>query len=255
LGVTIEFDGKTALVRMEWHELRNSLDAPRAIELQEALIEAQETAGCRTVVLAGSEHSFCSGGDLRFFLNLAEESADHLRNLIASVYQPLITAIVQSPVPVLAAVDGPGVGLGMDLALACDVCFIGPGGWFMQGWARAGLIPGAGGMYLLDHLVPRRDLWQLLVEQPRVGPGQAADLGLAVNCGEQSAEAAARAFAQRVARMPGDTVTAYKRLAQGLDGGLAAHLDQAQSLQAALLTSSAFTDSARRILDRATGAS
>jgi enoyl-CoA hydratase/carnithine racemase len=250
MGATIEFDGQTAVVRMDWPDLRNSLDAPRAIELQEALTEAQNLDSCRALVLAGSPGSFCSGGDLRFFLNLAEESTDHLRNLIASVYQPLITAIVQSPVPVLAAVDGPAIGLGMDLALACDVCFVGPDGWLMQGWARAGLIPGAGGMFFLSQLLPKRDLWQLIVEQPRIDQQRAAELGLAVNCEQQSGEAASHAFVQRMIRMPSDAVTGYKRLVQGLAGGLAAHLEQAQALQAALLTSPAFAAGARKILDR-----
>jgi enoyl-CoA hydratase/carnithine racemase len=250
VGVGIEFDGTAAVVRLEWPESRNSLDAPRAVELQEALAEAQSLPRCRAIVLAGDAGTFCSGGDLRFFLGVVGETEEYVRGLIASVYQPLVTLIVQSPVPVLAAVDGPAIGLGMDLALACDLCFVGPRGWLMQGWARAGLIAGAGGTLFLRRQLPRHRVWQLIVDQERLGPQDVHELGLGLDTGEQTAEAAAHDFAARLAGLPLDTVAGYKRLMQGLEDGLPAHLEQAQVLQAALLTSPAFVDRARDIVGR-----
>jgi enoyl-CoA hydratase/carnithine racemase len=247
MGATIEFDGRIAIVRLDWPDDRNSLDASRAIELQEALADAENLADCRAVILAGSARSFCSGGDLRFFLGVIEETEDYVRNVVASVYQPLVTSIVQSPLPVLAAVDGAAIGLGMDLALACDLCFVGSRGWFMQGWARVGLIPGAGGTLFLDRRLSREEIWRLVVDQPRLGPQAIHDLGLGVDTGDEPAEEAARRFATRLNQLPRETVTGYKRLLQGLTGGLTAHLDQAQMIQVGLLRSRAFGDSARAI--------
>ena len=62
MSATIETNGETAIVRMDWPEFRNSLDAPRAIELQEALTDAQNLPDCRAIVIAGTPRSFCSGG-------------------------------------------------------------------------------------------------------------------------------------------------------------------------------------------------
>jgi enoyl-CoA hydratase/carnithine racemase len=248
MGATVEFEGHIAVVRLDWPDDRNSLDASRAIELQEALAGAQHLADCRAVILAGAAQSFCSGGDLRFFLGVIDETEDYVRNLVASVYQPLVTSIVQSPVPVLAAVDGAAIGLGMDLALACDLCFVGSQGWFMQGWARVGLIPGAGGTLFLDRRLPRNEIWRLVVDQPRLGPQAIHALGLGVDTGDESAEEAARRFASRLERLPRETVTGYKRLLQGLAGDLTEHLDQAQMIQVGLLRSRAFGDSAREIM-------
>ena len=65
----------------------------------------------------------------------------------------MIRTLMAVPVPTIAAVDGAAVGMGMDLALACDSRFIGTTGWMRQGWARYGAIPATGGLVFLgEHL-------------------------------------------------------------------------------------------------------
>ena len=255
MPVIIEDLNATTVVRLGWPEVKNALDASRALEIQEAIQETGNKRGCRAIVLASTGSAFCAGGDLPFFVEAAAEEPGHVRSIIETVYQPLVMTIMTSPVPVVAAVDGPAVGLGMDLALSCDVCFMGSSAVFVQGWARVGLIPGAGGLLFGERALGRHEIWQMVAEPADIDSAEAARLGLATKAKSGDAEHAAIEFANSVARLPEMTVRAYKRLLNGLYGGLSDHLRDAAELQAALLTSPAFTERADRMLRRAKAAS
>jgi enoyl-CoA hydratase/carnithine racemase len=251
--VTLTHDESVATVRMQWPEVRNALDASRARELREKIQAAAELDGCRAIIIAGSGKAFCSGGDLRFFAEQSKGPAERLQELISSVYQPLIKAILNSPVPVLAAVDGAAIGLGMDLALACDSCFVGPDGWLMQGWAKVGLIPGAGGLLFLRRKLSSHEVWRQVVEQPRMDAAQAAAFGIAVDASDVGAERAALAWARNLAALPGPTIVGYRRLLAQLSAAADEHLQLASVVQASLLTSAEFGEIARARLGDAGG--
>jgi enoyl-CoA hydratase len=243
--VTLTSDESVVTIRMQWPEVRNALDASRARELREAIQAAVDLGGCRAIIIVGSGKAFCSGGDLRFFAEQSLGPAERLQELISSVYQPLIKAILNSPVPVLAAVDGAAIGLGMDLALACDSCFVGPDGWFMQGWAKVGLIPGAGGLLFLRRALSPHEVWRQVVEQPRIDAVQAAVLGIAVDASDVGAERAALAWARKLAALPRQTMVGYRRLLAQLSAAADEHLQLASALQASLLTSAEFGEIAK----------
>src|SRR5437870_3214515 len=103
---------------MDWPERRNAL-RPEDAEEVAAAVDTAGAAAASAVILTGAG-AFCAGGDLRTF---AELSARHAPGEIeAQVYrrvQAMIRALRRCPVPTIAAVDGPAVGLGFDLALAC----------------------------------------------------------------------------------------------------------------------------------------
>src|ERR1700691_4465055 len=169
MGVVIQAAGPAALVILDWPEKRNALGPEQAGELTAALRTAGEDPGVRGVVITGNG-AFCAGGDIRGMVARADMPPEERRALVYTAYQGLIRSVLELPVPTVAAVDGPAVGMGFDLALACDSRLIGPEGWCRQGWARLGLIPGTGGELLLRRLTPAI-LWTLLERQPRIeGP-------------------------------------------------------------------------------------
>ena len=164
-----------ALLTLRWKEKRNSLNPDNTREIAAAITTASET---NDVLILTGEGAFCSGGDLRAFAEIsATKGVEEIRDHVYGDVQLMLRAIFNSPVPVLAAVDGAAVGLGMDLALACDSTLIGPEGWLQQGWARAGLIAGTGGIAMLQVARPKL-LTKLLATQDRLGATACDELGL-----------------------------------------------------------------------------
>jgi enoyl-CoA hydratase/carnithine racemase len=247
-GLIVNYHDGTILLRMNWPEQRNALDGSRMHEMLSALVDATVSEQCRCVVIAGTEESFCSGGDLRYFTGLVRDNPSAIDGVIGSLYQPLIQAIVESSKVVIAAVDAPAIGLGFDLALACDICFVGPTGALYQGWARVGLIPGAGGLYFLRQRMPKSSIWQFVIDQHPISAARAAELGLAVDAKRESGESAAMRLASEISRLPAAVIAGYKTLLRYSDESLQTHLESAKALQVELLKSREFRDRAGRIL-------
>src|SRR5947207_1820312 len=144
MGVRQEWHDRVAVVTLDWPERRNALGPPDLRDVA-AAIQGVADANADVIVLTGNG-AFCSGGHLESIAERTTMSASDHRRQIAGSAQALIRTLVGVPVPVIAAIDGPAIGLGFDIALACDYRLVGPNGWCMQGWGRVGVIPGAGGV-------------------------------------------------------------------------------------------------------------
>ena len=192
---------------LDWPEQRNALGPEEAVEVTEVLEDAAVADDVCGVVLAGNG-AFCAGGNLKGMSERSGMSEDDRRTLVYGAFQGLIRAIVDVPVTTVAAIDGPAVGMGFDLALACDSRFVGPDGWCQQGWGKLGLIGGTGGELLLRLRAPGA-LWGLLEDQPRLDGNAMERLGL----GEAVVDASARDRAVRrvdaLAPMSRDAIEAY----------------------------------------------
>ena len=120
--------GAVTLIEIDRHQRRNALDTEHCDALAEAVGKAVG-AGARALVITGAGTSFCAGADLTGVYG------DVFRR---SLYGALHT-ITAAPVPVVAAVNGPAVGAGTQLAIACDLRVVGPAAWFAVPTARHGL--------------------------------------------------------------------------------------------------------------------
>jgi 2-(1,2-epoxy-1,2-dihydrophenyl)acetyl-CoA isomerase len=147
----------------------NALNGPMRAELTAAVI----APGARCIVLTGAGRGFCSGQDLTDTSAIAD-----IEGTLAREYEPMLRAIVDSPVPVIAAVNGVAAGAGANLALACDVVIAAESAVFVQAFTRIGLIPDAGGTWLLPRLVGQaRAMGAALFAEP-VTARQAAEWGM-----------------------------------------------------------------------------
>ena len=119
-------------------ERRNALDRQTVDELREAVA----AAGSGALVITAEGPAFCAGGDLRMLQQAADggDLAD-MMTANAAAFADVIEAIVASPRPVVAAVDGAAVGGGASLALACDVRIATHRARLVFGWSRYGLPP------------------------------------------------------------------------------------------------------------------
>jgi enoyl-CoA hydratase/carnithine racemase len=137
----------------------------------------------------------------------------------------------------------------MDLALACDICLIGPSGWLMQGWGRVGLIPGTGGTLLLSRRVGQQQAWRTLVDSERIKPDRAEQLGIGSAVWETSAAEEAVQLLRRFDVLPTSALRRYVQLMrQPLANALEPHLSDCLSAQLELLTGPDFLNRAEAAL-------
>jgi enoyl-CoA hydratase/carnithine racemase len=207
MGVLIQRDGPVATVVLDWPERLNAVDDQSLGEITARVKKLGADSSVSCVVLAGTG-GFCAGGNLRVVPEMARKAEANRRENIEGVAQETIRAIVDLPVPSVAAVDGPAVGVGFDLAFACDTRLVGPHGYFIQGWGRLGLIPGAGGELLLHHRNPTI-LWKLLEEQRRVYGPEAEQWGMGEAVLEGTALEAALRRASKLSVLPRESLLAY----------------------------------------------
>jgi len=247
MGVVTEVTGPAAVVTLDWPDKRNALGPDEANEVAAALRSAAARPGVRGIVLTGNG-AFCAGGDINGMVSRAGMSPEQRRALVYGAYQGLIRTVTELPVPTVAAVDGPAVGMGFDLALACDSRFIGPEGWCRQGWARIGLIPGTGGELLLRLRAPGA-LWRLLDGQLKVGAALAEHLGIGEATDGATGREAAIKRVESYAAYPEATMAGYVRLNRSeLRARLAEHQAECLAVQLELLADPAFKDRARAAL-------
>jgi 2-(1,2-epoxy-1,2-dihydrophenyl)acetyl-CoA isomerase len=220
------------VVEINRPERKDALTRQTMIELADAIGDAGGNKDCHAIILTGSG-GFCSGVDLD---DLSKSPLNARSGAEAyETPQKMIKELIRSPVPTIAAVDGPAIGMGMDLALACDMRFVGPEGFFMQGWARVSLIPATGGALFLQRLAPG-SLWQLVDEQRRVAADRLSELGLAEKA-LPSARVAAVERAARFASAPRSLLEGYVRLSRAdVRNALDEHLHSAAETQFGLMS-------------------
>jgi enoyl-CoA hydratase/carnithine racemase len=246
MGVTTEHRETASIVTLRWTEKRNALSAEDARAVAEAIRVAGDMASS-AVILTG-DGAFCAGGDLRAFAELsATGDPGEIRTHVYGDVQAMIRALRDAPLPTIAAVDGPAVGLGMDLALACDVRIVGPSGWLRQGWGSVGLISATGGSWFVER-AKRGLVWQLLARQERLDGARCEELGLA-HASTLPALAAAQELAANLSAVPLEVLTAYTRISRPQTFPDDEYLELCATLQSQFIGSERFRDLAGRLLD------
>ncbi|MDJ1016103.1 MAG: enoyl-CoA hydratase-related protein [Paracoccaceae bacterium] len=148
-AIKVTQEGGYAVISMNRPDVMNALNTQMRAELLHAVKDAGG-GKARAIVLTGEGRAFCSGQDLGDRANVANID---LERTLRDEYIPLLRAIFDSPIPTIAAVNGPAAGAGANLALAADVVIASESAVFLQAFARIGLIPDAGGTYFLPKQV------------------------------------------------------------------------------------------------------
>lgn len=142
--ITLGIEDGLAVLTLNRPEKMNALNTRMRAEMADAVRRAGQEA--RVVVITGAGKAFCSGQDLG---DRANADNIDLERTLRDEYEPLLRAIVECPVPVIAAVNGPAAGAGANIALAADVVIAAHSAYFLQAFSRIGLIPDAGGSFIL----------------------------------------------------------------------------------------------------------
>lgn len=169
--IRIEHENGITRITLNRPDVMNALNSVMRAELTAAFRNLPE--GTRCAVLTGEGRAFCSGQDLTD----ATAGLD-VERVLREEYEPMLAAITSAAVPVIAAVNGVAAGAGANLALAADVVIAAESAALVQAFSRIGLIPDAGGTYILPRSVGRaRAMGMMLFAEP-VSARQAADWGM-----------------------------------------------------------------------------
>ncbi|GAA2715527.1 MULTISPECIES: enoyl-CoA hydratase-related protein [Streptomyces] len=215
--------------------VRLTLNRPESLnaitpDLREQLISgfarASADPAVRAVVLTGAGKGFCAGADLRTGAGAPppERVPGDVARLLREGAQGLVGAVLDCEKPVIAAVNGTAAGLGVHLALACDLVLAAEGARFMEVFVRRGLVPDGGGAYLLARLVGPQRAKELMFFGDAVPAPEAQRMGL-VNrvVPDDELAAAAMAWASRLAGGPTRALALTKQLVNAsLETGRAA---------------------------------
>lgn len=190
----------------------NALNNELASELNDSFARIAVDESVRVIVLTGAGRAFCSGGDLGH-IRKGRESGDvkQLEPLLRSGMQ-MVLKMRTMPQPVIAAVNGPAAGAGMNIALAADFRIAAEDASFGQNFAKVGLFPDYGGTFFLPELVGPSKAAELFYTGDMIDAETAFRLGL-VNRVVPAAqlEAEVKTFAQKIAQGPPLAIRATRR--------------------------------------------
>jgi 2-(1,2-epoxy-1,2-dihydrophenyl)acetyl-CoA isomerase len=190
----------------------------------------------RAVLITGAGRGFSSGADLKAGFEPADDGMPDIKAELHDVYHPAIAGVRRLEKPVIAAVNGPAVGIGCSLALACDLILAAESSFFGLAFVNIGLMPDGGSTAFVPPAVGRARAFQMALLGERIPAQQALEWGLVnwVHPDERLMDEA-EALVERLAAGPTRSYAASKRaLNQFIYGDLDAQLDLEAELQHAL---------------------
>lgn len=224
--VKVDIEGGIHRITLNRPEVMNALNRGLRAELTAAL-RAGHSA--RVIVLTGAGRGFCSGQDLSDAAGLDEAGFEATLN---GEYVPMIRAITEAPVPVIAAVNGVAAGAGANLALACDLVIAAESAVFIQAFTRIGLIPDAGGTSFLPRRVGlQRAMGAALLAEP-VAARQAESWGMIWEAAPD--DHFASVVSARAVKLAAGPTGAYAALKQAMRGAFEQPLEAQLAIEARL---------------------
>lgn len=238
--VLYELDAQgIALLTINRPELRNPISDAEVVEgVLEALDRIEGDPAVRVAILTGAGKAFSSGGNINAMkpggggLNAglpARTRGNYKRGI-----QRLPLAFAALEVPVIAAVNGPAIGAGLDLACMCDLRIAGESAKFAESFVKLGIIPGDGGAWLLQRVIGFSKAAELSLTGETIGAAEALACGLVSRVvPDDELLGAARELAAKIAANPPFAVRMTKRLLwEARRADLATVLEMSAAMQA-----------------------
>lgn len=216
-------------------QVRNALTPAYLLEFTAAVKRLEADEAVRVLVVTGAGKAFSSGAEMSFLKDIVSMTAAEVQTVVYASFQGAAKALKLCSKPVIAAVNGPAVGAGCELAVACDFRVVARDAFFCENWIELGIIPPLGGMFLLPRLIGLERASNMMMRATRVYGDEALAIGLASEVAdtEQFPEAV-RKFAADLAARPRLALSILKQgLRRGQESSLASEWDfnvQAQSM-------------------------
>jgi 2-(1,2-epoxy-1,2-dihydrophenyl)acetyl-CoA isomerase len=206
--VMAEISNAVATIRMDDQARRNALGPAMVAGLRQAVDTLADPAlGVRAAILTGVGRAFSSGGDMAESDQIASarrqgENAG-LHYTLESHHHPLLRRLRELPFPLVTAINGPAIGMGMSYALMGDLIVAARSAYFVAGFVKVGMTPDAGLSWNLPRLVGNARARQLMLLGDKLTAEQALAWGMINQVADDAAlEAEAQALAARLAAGP-----------------------------------------------------
>lgn len=237
LSVLYAEQGPVAVATLNRPQALNSFTRQMHRDLWAALDRAEANPAIRALVITGAGRGFCAGADLSEFDFTPGPDLVERANpgpVIDQAFNPTVRRLQQLRMPTIAAVNGVAAGAGASLAMTCDIAIATPQASFIQAFSKIGLIPDAGGSWLLPQRLGLARALALAMTGDKLTAVQARDWGLIWDVSDDCV-AAALALAQRLAVMPTKALVATRELLQRAGSRtLDQQLDAERDMQSAL---------------------
>lgn len=219
--ILFEQDGPIGRLTLNNPDNLNAMTPAMGQAIQEIVPEINKKEELRVVVLCGAGRAFSAGGDLQFILDHTQKTYEENQKEMVEFYGKFL-ALRKIEVPTVAMIQGPAIGAGLLIALACDLRYASNDAKMAANFSKIGLSSGMGGLYWLTKLAGPARAADLLLTGRTIGAVEAKELGL-VNevCAPESLETRVREVAGQIAaNAPG----ALKILKKGVSMAVSADL-------------------------------
>jgi enoyl-CoA hydratase/carnithine racemase len=209
--ITVEADGPVRIVRLNRPEQLNAINDELHLGLTQLFPQLSADADARVAVITGNGRAFSAGGDFDLLDRMANDRA--LRRDVIAEGRELVINMVRCRVPVVAAVNGPAVGLGCSVIALSDVVYMAESSYLSDPHVTVGLVAADGGPLTWPLHTSLLLAKEYAFTGDRITAARAAEIGLANHvCPEADVFGAALEAAQKIAKLPPQAVEATKRV-------------------------------------------
>lgn len=231
---------RVGTVRLNRPDRGNSVTPDVVTRLEETVRDLVETADVEAIVLTGTGSVFCAGADVKDMFEIhSSQGPDGLMDYLGATWMPAVQSLVRAlwsaPKPVVAAYNGAATAGGLDFGLSCDVRLAARSARFAESYVNLGMVPVAGGAYLLPLLIGLQEATRLIASGAFIDSDAALRLGMVVEtCDDEALMSRAQEVAMEMTHGPVATFARAKKVARAartveldaaLDESLAANID------------------------------
>ena len=229
--VNFENRGPVAVISLNRPDSMNAFTTALSNDLQLALERATDDDSVRVIIVTGEGRCFSAGADLK--------SGFEGRPVFGKLqyeYRPVLSAIATTPKPVIAAVPGSAAGIGMSMALHCDLMIMADNAFLLSPFTTISLVPDGGLNWLLVRQLGYRRAFQLSVESERIPAARCVELGLANRAvPAEDLQSTALEWAEKLAKRAPRSIAATKKVMRhAMDNDWASTFDMEADWQQAL---------------------
>ena len=240
-----EVQGGVGRITLNRPETLNAWNTQFGHDMKAVVEGAAKDESVRAVLVTGAGRGFSSGADLKEgFQDPAEDGGPNIRARLHDLYHPIIVGLRTMEKPVVAAVNGPAAGIGLSLALSCDLILAAESSFFQLAFVNIGLMPDGGSTLFVPVRVGKARAFEMAMLGERLSPEQALDWGLINRVyPDDQLMAEANALVERLASGPTRSYASSKKaLNNMIYPNMEAQLDLEAELQHALGRSQDFVE-------------